>query len=584
MLIHFGSHLSLFLKRRPIPRVEIGALWPGLITAACVAIAICTALTTGGKPAADSRDFDFSAAACIPVSYEGRVMPIDSLARNSLRIITGHSYVTTNDKQQIPALQWLLDVQARPERADDYKIFRVDYPDLLDLLGVDHSRNLFSFNEILNARDKLQEQLVKLQGIDPKNYDHFQKSLADLYEHLDLYLKLREVENLYLAPPLAPDQKWQTVEEVAQGKIERANMNPAIRSVLQLLAAYHQNDTATFNDTAHDYITFLKSKLPVMNRVQYEAWFNQVQPFTIAMVLYICILLLVFFSWIGWSPTFTRAAMWVLIATLIIHTAGLISRIYISGRPPVTNLYSASLFIAWAAAVMCLGLERIFRNGIGSFAAATIGFCSLIMAENLAVTSDGGDTMHQLRAVLATNFWLATHVVCVTLGYAATFLAGLLAMVYVIRGIFTRSLASDGGKEMYRMVYGIVCFAMLFSFVGTVLGGIWADQSWGRFWGWDPKENGAILIVVWNAMILHARWSGMAKARGVMSMAIFGNVVTAWSFFGTNMLGVGLHSYGFMDRAVSWLVAFVFLQLFLILISLTPLPWWRSFSTSNASV
>ena len=142
-----------------------------------------------------------------------------------------------------------------------------------------------------------------------------------------------------------------------------------------------------------------------------------------------------------------------------------------------------------------------------------------------------------------------------------TFLAGILAIVYVIRGIFTRSLASDGGKEMYRMVYGIVCFAMLFSFVGTVLGGIWADQSWGRFWGWDPKENGAVLIVIWNAMILHARWGGMAKARGVMSMAIFGNVVTAWSFFGTNMLGVGLHSYGFMDRALTWLVAFIFLQL-----------------------
>src|SRR6202012_1821318 len=111
--------------------------------------------------------------------------------------------------------------------------------------------------------------------------------------------------------------------------------------------------------------------------------------------------------------------------------------------------------------------------------------------------------------VLDTNFWLATHVVCVTMGYAATFLAGILAIVYVLRGLFTRSLAADRGKEMYRMVYGIICFAMLFSFVGTVLGGIWADQSWGRFWGWDAKENGALMIVIWNALILHARWSGL---------------------------------------------------------------------------
>ena len=111
------------------------------------------------------------------------------------------------------------------------------------------------------------------------------------------------------------------------------------------------------------------------------------------------------------------------------------------------------------------------------------------------------------------------------------------------------------------MIYGIVCFATLFSFVGTVLGGIWADQSWGRFWGWDPKENGALMIVIWNAAILHARWGGLIRERGLVAMAIFGNAVTAWSFFGTNMLGIGLHSYGFMDKAFAWLMVFVCIQI-----------------------
>jgi hypothetical protein len=97
-----------------------------------------------------------------------------------------------------------------------------------------------------------------------------------------------------------------------------------------------------------------------------------------------------------------------------------------------------------------------------------------------------------------------------------------------------------------------------------VLGGIWADQSWGRFWGWDPKENGAALIVLWNAIILHARWGGLIKGRGLALLAIFGNIITAWSWFGTNMMGVGLHSYGFMDSAVFWLGLFVAIQLFLI--------------------
>jgi cytochrome c biogenesis factor len=97
--------------------------------------------------------------------------------------------------------------------------------------------------------------------------------------------------------------------------------------------------------------------------------------------------------------------------------------------------------------------------------------------------------------------------------------------------------------------------------VGTVLGGIWADQSWGRFWGWDPKENGALLIVLWNAIILHARSGKLVGERGIMAMAIVGNIITSFSWFGVNMLGVGLHSYGFMDKAFWWLSGFIGLQI-----------------------
>jgi hypothetical protein len=116
-----------------------------------------------------------------------------------------------------------------------------------------------------------------------------------------------------------------------------------------------------------------------------------------------------------------------------------------------------------------------------------------------------------------------------------------------------------------------------------VLGGIWADQSWGRFWGWDPKENGALLIVIWCAIILHARWGKLIADRGLMLMAIFGNVVTAFSWFGVNMLGIGLHSYGFMDAAFKWLMLFNATQALLIVLGLLPLRIWRSFQSTDAS-
>jgi cytochrome c biogenesis factor len=139
------------------------------------------------------------------------------------------------------------------------------------------------------------------------------------------------------------------------------------------------------------------------------------------------------------------------------------------------------------------------------------------------------------------------------------------------------ALGDNFGKSLTRMIYGIVCFATLFSFVGTVLGGIWADQSWGRFWGWDPKENGALIIVLWNALILHLRWGGMIRERGMATAAVIGNIVTSWSWFGVNMLGIGLHSYGFMDSAFYWLLAFVASQLALIVIGSMPLQKWKSF-------
>jgi ABC-type transport system involved in cytochrome c biogenesis permease subunit len=167
-------------------------------------------------------------------------------------------------------------------------------------------------------------------------------------------------------------------------------------------------------------------------------------------------------------------------------------------------------------------------------------------------------------------------------------MAGCLAITYILLGLGTPLLsqkvgALELGKVLAKMVYAIVCFATLFSFTGTVLGGIWADQSWGRFWGWDPKENGALLIVIWNAIILHARWGGLVRDRGIMLLAVFGNIVTSFSWFGVNMLGIGLHSYGFMEAAFKWLMLFIATQIVIILLGLLPPGIWKSFRVKPAA-
>jgi ABC-type transport system involved in cytochrome c biogenesis permease subunit len=227
-------------------------------------------------------------------------------------------------------------------------------------------------------------------------------------------------------------------------------------------------------------------------------------------------------------------------------------------------------------------LEILFRKqlpGVGNLLAAATGFLTLLVAFLLttAVTSFKGDTFTVLVAVLDTQFWLATHVTCITLGYSATFVAGFLGLVYVFVGLCTPLLNAKASKTLGRMIYGVICFALFFSFFGTVLGGLWADDSWGRFWGWDPKENGALIIVLWNALILHARWDGLVKDRGLAVLAIGGNIATSWSWFGVNELGIGLHSYGFTEGVLMVLGIFVASQFVIgLAAAVIPKQFWLS--------
>jgi hypothetical protein len=222
----------------------------------------------------------------------------------------------------------------------------------------------------------------------------------------------------------------------------------------------------------------------------------------------------------------------------------------------------------------------VYRIGLGNLTAAIAGYATLLISVLLGLD---GDTIAVLQAVLDTQFWLATHVVLITLGYSATFVAGLLGLLYLILGIGTPNLDETARKNIGRMIYGVLCFALLFSFFGTVLGGLWADDSWGRFWGWDPKENGALMIVLWNALVLHARWDKMIADRGMAVLSLGGNVVTAWSWFGVNELGLGLHTYGFTEGVVQALFTFVGYMLVCVLFGwiLPRRLWWSSASPGS---
>jgi|HubBroStandDraft_2_1064218.scaffolds.fasta_scaffold40193_1 ABC-type transport system involved in cytochrome c biogenesis permease subunit len=572
----------------------------------------------------------------LPVLAGGRVMPMDTLARVSLLQMNHHGIEEAAESQkpaQKPSqTQWLLEVLMLPEHADSTKVFEVTNPDILDLFG-SRKAGTYSFNDLQPFFAQIEEQAGQAAQTDADARNAFQRGIVRLRDILRLYVQLKNTIQPQDSPDFGKevqvfqetiqpgldavrnrdagkqydDQAFQRIllfthryQSLAQakyayaipnpnGKTENDRWSPVSEALLsaigtgqipypvtvygRIVSAYRNGDVSGFNQALSEYQQYLtKNFSPELNRPTLEYFFNSAQPFYQSLVLYLVVFLLALFSWLVWPKTLGQAAFLLLGFAFVIHTAGLMLRMYIQGRPPVTNLYSSAIFVGWATVLFCLVLERIYRNGIGSVCGAVIGFTTLLIAQNLQFD---GDTMEMLRAVLDTNAWLATHVVGEVLGYSAVFLGGLIGIIYIFRGVFTTSFDENASKTLGRMIYGVVCFATLFSLVATVLGGIWADQSWGRFWGWDPKENGALLVVLWNAIILHARWGGFARERGLAVLAVFGNVIGSLSWFGVNMLGVGLHSYGFMDQAFGPLLAFVASQLVIMGIGLLPLKYWR---------
>jgi ABC-type transport system involved in cytochrome c biogenesis permease subunit len=520
-----------------------------------------------------------------------------------------------------------------------FLIHHPDLINELDLRGKGKEKSglfYYAFNDLTNSIQKIEKEGQQVMNIDTQTRSAYQKQVAKLYNALTLYrrlknsyqpeetrdfakqiadyqaavqpglaaVKAREAGKDYdkaaftkfmgylsqydfmvrfgyplMVPPTDPKSQpdaWQNIGQVLfNAGLHNHSLPPAVGHYAAMASAYCAGDVARFNASLSDYRAWLEQNLPgPVRKGNAEFFYNNLQAFLHALIIYLVAFILCCFSWFTRSETLRKSAYYITVLAVVVHTSGLVFRMVLEGRPPVTNLYSSAVFIGWAAVLLGLVLEKFFKDGIGLGAAAAVGATTQIIAHNLAL---GGDTMEMMRAVLDTNFWLATHVITITLGYAATFMAGFLAIVYILRGLFTRTLDDATAKGLTRMVYGIVCFATLFSFIGTVLGGIWADQSWGRFWGWDPKENGALLIVLWNGVILHARWGGMIKERGLMNLAIIGNIVTSFSWFGVNMLGVGLHSYGFMDAAFKWLVLFIGSQVVLIGLGLLPQTLWKSF-------
>ena len=457
-----------------------------------IVVAVFAAWLIGSYQMPPDQGYAVTQFGRLPLVFDGRTQPFDSLARNTLLQLRAKQTANlepwkgwTENPKIISATEWLLAVMMKPDVADTWPVFRIDNPDLKGLLGLpgepDAAKHQdgkhYSWLQIQPKLGDLQRETTRAQQIEDARKTPYDQALIRLWDGQMLYHRLENTlgpsANGQFAADLAPylkkvgagfaandamknnqdfdtnsldwlSEQFQTPLVVppasgsggqwmhaVDGSMEPGNMTGtpdfALMAFNDMARAYRSDDIASFNQAVAGYQSNLAERgfTKELKKGRNEQYFNFLDPFYKAMVIDVCAFLFVLVYWFNpgqWDCLRVTAVGLVGLA-LVIHTEGLLFRMFLEGRPPVTNLYSSAIFIGWGATILGLVLERFWRNSIGVMVSCIIGFLTLIIALHLRL---GGDTMEMMRAVLDTNFWLATHVVIVTLGYASTFVAGVL--------------------------------------------------------------------------------------------------------------------------------------------------------------
>ena len=492
----------------------------------------------------------------IPLQDEGRIKPLDTFARNHLLAFYGKRSIKELD---MGATDWIINLILNPENGRDQKIFNIRNPEVASSLFLDWTNeHKYSFNQITPG---LSEQSSMLEMIDQKDASDrtvYEKQLYEISRNILRFEEISYLKALKFIPPSNNSESGEWLSPfdfILKGIPANENQEAILNSLQMYLANRLAGNDLEMSSALNRYEVALSTFQGInvkVDNLKKETWMNRVNLFYISLGLYLLSFIFLSISWMIKPILLNRVAYLLLISGTVIHGYGIFLRMQIMERPPVTTLYESVIFVSLIIMALAVLLEYFRKDGLGIFVGSVSG--SVLHYVGFSYAADG-DTLGMLVAVLNSNFWLATHVTTITIGYGASLMAGCVGHLYLIQEI--RGVNSASLKSIFNNLFGITLLALFFTLFGTILGGIWADQSWGRFWGWDPKENGALLIVLWQLMMIHMRLSGLAKPKEFALGMALNNIIVALAWFGVNLLQVGLHSYGFDDGVARNLFMFI---------------------------
>lgn len=241
------------------------------------------------------------------------------------------------------------------------------------------------------------------------------------------------------------------------------------------------------------------------------------------------------------NKTLNNWALGALLLGFLLHTSVLALRCYVLQRPPVSNMFETVVYVPWVAILIGLILRGFFRNTL-VLVASCAGSLSLLILLKL---TDVDARLENVQAVLDSQYWLIVHVLMVVGSYGVFVICGLLGHFFLVQCAWDRR-ESAATQFIAKCILHTMYIGVALLIPGTILGGVWAAESWGRFWDWDPKESWAFISACVFLIIIHAYTFRKIADLGLAIGSIVGLMAISFTWYGVNyILGTGLHSYGF---------------------------------------
>ncbi len=517
----------------------------------------------------------------LPVQDAGRIKPYDSFARETLELIYGkQSFKREGDgARKEPAYLIVLSFVLAPESWIKIPLFEVTHLDVKTQMGLPADKKHFTGTELFeNPQFKnLMQELADKRASKEKLTPYFQ-ALQRLENQMFTFREMSAGRLLKVVPATDRDS-WLSISELT-GKHQELFINLSQAYAKRLgeiatnqvegkseVAAAKLLDQAVLdfqNSVAESVATNSGHSIVYPGKTAAEVFYNDVHPFRWAYILYLTAALILLFIWIrGMSSGMTF--VWALsILGFVIHTVGFAYRIYLAERPPVTNMYETVVWMSWGAVLFAMILEKIYRFKSLLLSGILVGLISMIIADSAPAVLD--PSIQPLEAVLRSNYWLIVHVMTITISYSAFALSWGLGNMGLVYYLVDENKYHSEIQKIATGVYRSMQIGVSFLAPGIILGGVWADYSWGRFWGWDPKETWALIALMGYIVVLHARLVNWVQNFGMVISGVvtFSLVIMAW--YGVNfVLGAGLHSYGFGAGGVEYVSTFFALQVLFVL-------------------